>query len=107
MIVYTTRLRRFVTMSMTELKRIDGATRSPVFDHFTASMRGLICIRAFGRETEVQRRMVTLLDAHARSWFWWLICNRFLGFRLDMLVVIVMACATLGGALIRHVMNPE
>merc|ERR1711966_170622 len=99
MVLYTVRLRRFVTMSMTELKRIDGATRSPVFDHFTASMRGLLCIRAFGRETEVQRRMVALLNNHAQTWFWWLICNRLLGYRLDMLVVVIMICATMGGTL--------
>jgi ATP-binding cassette subfamily C (CFTR/MRP) protein 4 len=107
MLWYMLHLRRFVVKSMTELKRLDSVSRSPVFDCYAATMRGLVCLRAFRREEAAQERMLDLLDANAKAWFWWLITNRFLGFRLDMQAVLVMAFAAVGGAAIRDFVGPE
>jgi len=107
MLMYMVRLRRFVLKSMTELKRIDSSSRSPVFDCFTASLRGLTCIRAFGREDVTQQRMIDLLEDNAKAFFWWLITNRFIGFRLDMQCVLIMAVAAFGGAALRDIISPE
>jgi ATP-binding cassette subfamily C (CFTR/MRP) protein 4 len=105
--VYMIKLRRFVVKSMTELKRLDSTSRSPVFDCFNASSRGLTCIRAFGRQATSQGRMVALLDLNAQAWFWWLITNRFIGFRLDLQSIVIMAFATFGGAALRAYISPE
>jgi len=92
---------------MTELKRLDSVSRSPVFDCFSASLKGITPIRAFGRQEASQRRIVTLLQRNAEAWFWWLITNRFIGFRLDMLSALIMAIATFGGAALRDLISPE
>ncbi|CAE8595655.1 unnamed protein product [Polarella glacialis] len=107
MIYYMIRLRRFVVSSMTELKRLDSITRSPVFDCFADSMRGLSCIRAFSRQEASQQRMIALLQTNAEAWYWWLITNRFIGFRLDVLCVVIMAFAAIGGAALRDTVSPQ
>jgi len=86
---------------------LDSMSRSPLFDRFTASLRGSSCIRAFQREEVMQQHMVALLDSNARAWFWWLITNRFIGFRLDMQCVVIMAFAAVGGAALRDLVGPE
>mmetsp|Transcript_51772 Transcript_51772/g.117800 ORF Transcript_51772/g.117800 Transcript_51772/m.117800 type:complete len:1239 (+) Transcript_51772:38-3754(+) len=104
---YMIRLRRFCVKSITELKRLDNLSKSPVFDTFASTLRGLECIRAFGRQEAAQLAMVSKLDANARAWFWWLIPNRFIGFRLDMQCVVIMVFAAFGGTLVRDLVAPE
>jgi len=103
---YMLRLRSFVVKSMTQLKRLDSTSRSPVFDIFTASTRGIVCIRAFRSEDAAQLRMINALGSNAQAWYWWLITNRFLGFRLDMLSAVIMAFAAFGGAALRFTIDP-
>jgi len=95
---YMLRLRRFVVKSMTQLKRADSMSRSPIFDCFADAMCGLTCLRAFGGQASSHERMVGLLQKNSKAWFWWLITNRFIGFRLDMVCVMIVALAAFGGA---------
>eukprot|EP00930_Biecheleria_cincta_P035251 TRINITY_DN24254_c0_g1_i1.p1 TRINITY_DN24254_c0_g1~~TRINITY_DN24254_c0_g1_i1.p1 ORF type:complete len:1145 (-),score=169.55 TRINITY_DN24254_c0_g1_i1:291-3725(-) len=107
MFYYQLRLRRFVVKSMTQLKRLDNISKSPVFDCFADTMRGLTCIRAFGRQEAAQRRITTALHQNNKAWFWWMITNRFIGFRLDMLSVLILGLAAFGGAALRRLISPE
>lgn len=107
MFYYQLRLRRFVVKSMTQLKRLDNISKSPVFDCFADTMRGLTCIRAFGRQEAAQLRMTTALHCNNRAWFWWMITNRFMGFRLDILSVLILGLAAFGGAALRRLISPE
>jgi ATP-binding cassette subfamily C (CFTR/MRP) protein 4 len=104
---YMARLRSFCVKSMTELKRLESVSKSPIFDCFNASLRGIACIRAFGRQETCQKRMVHFLDSNAQAWFWWLITNRFIGFRLDMQSTVIMAFAAFGGAALRDFVPAE
>mmetsp|Transcript_34101 Transcript_34101/g.79232 ORF Transcript_34101/g.79232 Transcript_34101/m.79232 type:complete len:384 (+) Transcript_34101:3-1154(+) len=51
--------------------------------------------------------MLSLLDANAQAWFWWLITNRFIGFRLDLQCVIIVAFAAFGGSALRSFIPAE
>lgn len=62
-----------------------GTTRSPVQIQFTASLVGLVAIRAFGAVDDTQATFVRLLEQNAKAWYWWLIGNRWIGFRLDIM----------------------
>jgi len=104
---YMLRLRRFVVKSMTELKRLDSISRSPVFDFYSASLKGITAIRAFGRQEASQRHIVQLLQRNAQAWFWWFIMNRFLGFRLDVLSAVVVGISAFGGAVLKDFISPE
>lgn len=100
------RLRKYATRSLRELKRLDGTTRSPFFDMFSATLNGIVSIRAFGRQTAMQAAFLSLLEVNARTWFWWLIGNRWLGFRLDILSSVVVALAVVFGIGLREQINP-
>jgi len=104
---YMLRLRRFVVKSMTELKRLDSISRSPVFDFYSASLKGITAIRAFGGQESSQRHIVQLLQCSAQAWFWWLITNRFLGFRLDVLSAVIVGVSAFGGAMLKDFVSPE
>eukprot|EP00928_Gymnodinium_smaydae_P030744 TRINITY_DN22775_c0_g5_i1.p1 TRINITY_DN22775_c0_g5~~TRINITY_DN22775_c0_g5_i1.p1 ORF type:complete len:1287 (-),score=253.78 TRINITY_DN22775_c0_g5_i1:310-4032(-) len=104
---YMLRLRRFVVKSMTELKRLDSTSRSPIFDWFNTSLKGVTSIRAFGRQSSSQDHMVSLLQGNAEAWFWWMITNRFIGFRLDIISAAIMGIAAFGGAALRSFISSE
>ena len=65
---YLITVRQFATRSLRELKRLDGTSRSPVQQAFTASLQGLETIRAFGRDVETQATFQRLLETNARAW---------------------------------------
>ena len=89
LIWYIVKLRSFVTASTRELKRFESLSRSPVYETVTVTMNGLTTIRAFGKAEEQGESLVNLIDANARAWYWWLIGNRYIGFRLDMVTVVL------------------
>eukprot|EP00937_MAST-01D_sp_MAST-1D-sp2_P003699 g3699.t1 len=78
-------VRAYYLAAALELKRLDQRSKSPIFAQFAASLAGVATIRAFGREAQSDAQFVSRLDANGRAWFAWLICNRWVGFRLDML----------------------
>ena len=59
--VVTRRASRECSVSMKELKRLDGQSRSPVLSAFTASLDGLAAVRAFGIQRAQQARLVEAL----------------------------------------------
>ena len=86
-LLYLLYIRRFVTASTRELKRFESISRSPIIETTTATMNGLTTIRAFGREDVQHRWLVSFAEENAQAWYWWLLGNRYIGFRLDMLTV--------------------
>ncbi|KAK3267686.1 hypothetical protein CYMTET_23772 [Cymbomonas tetramitiformis] len=82
-------LRWYTVRSMQELKRLENITRSPVFAMFNSTLNGLIPLRAFKLQSKTQGLFVQLLEDNARAWYWWLLCNRWIGFWLDMLCFMV------------------
>ncbi|KAK3287519.1 hypothetical protein CYMTET_4965 [Cymbomonas tetramitiformis] len=101
-----TRLRNYVTASMNELKRLDNLTRSPVFNSFNATLHGLVVMRAFQLERHMHARFLELLESNAQAWFWWFICNRWLGFWLDMLCFVIVASVSFAAVVLRDTIDP-
>lgn len=97
---------RYAVRSLRELKRLDSTSRSPVYAAYTASLSGLISVRAFGQSEARQRQFEKLLDANARAWFWWLLGNRWIGFRLDMLSTSIVMFSMIFGVALRSQMSP-
>ena len=99
-------LRGYTTVSMRELKRLDGTSRSPVYSAFRAALQGLVCIRAYGRQAQSQRAFVSRLNKNAKTWFWWLIVNRWFGFWLDIMCFIVLSCTAFVAVAMRSSVPP-
>ncbi|KAH8055370.1 ATPase [Aureococcus anophagefferens] len=97
-----------VVTSMTVLKRLDGVCKSPVFSAFSGTLHGLVTTRAY---PHAGKRAAEELDAalatSARAWYWWLICNRYLGFHLDFLCSLFLAAVVVLAVLLRRSVAPE
>ncbi|KAL8891556.1 MAG: hypothetical protein Q9215_001420 [Flavoplaca cf. flavocitrina] len=66
-----------------EVKRLESNAKSPIFEQFGSALAGIGTIRAFAKVDEYVDRMFEKIDAHARTyWYIWLF-NRWMAFRLN------------------------
>lgn len=86
--------RRYMRTSR-ELKRYDAVTRSPLFSTFSATLKGLPTIRAYAAAARFRAAFLRLLTANGAWWFCWITTARWIGFRLDLLVAVVLTVAPL------------
>ena len=92
---------------MTELKRLEAITKSPAVGIFSDTLHGLTATRAFRGEAKAERALLQALDRNARSWFWWLLSQRYLGFYLDAICVTFLACLLVATILLRNRHQPQ
>ena len=88
------RLRTYYLACALELKRLDQRSKSPIFAGFAASVAGVATIRAFGQAAPRQEEFVEHLEGNGKCWFAWLLANRWVGFRLDMLSALLLTATT-------------
>ena len=86
--------RRYLRTSR-ELKRFEAVTRSPVYQNFSNILKGLTVIRVFKTQDVFRRSFLDLLTVNISWWFNWVTCARWIGFRLDFLVALLMTAAPL------------
>jgi ATP-binding cassette subfamily C (CFTR/MRP) protein 4 len=87
-------IRQHFLLSSREAKRLDGVTKSPVFTSFGANLDGITSIRAFGKVAFVHESFIGVLKKNARPWYWWLMMNRWIGIRLDLLSWVLLSLAS-------------
>ena len=92
---------------MTELKRLEAITKSPAVGIFSDTLHGLTATRAFRGEAKAEGALLQALDRNARSWFWWLLSQRYLGFYLDAICVTFLACLLVATILLRNHHQPQ
>ncbi|KAG0330085.1 hypothetical protein BG004_002186, partial [Podila humilis] len=76
-------LRAVYIKTSRQVKRIDSMTRSPIYSQLSETLDGLTSVRAFGVGERFMGRFVEAQEANGRAFFAYLICARWLGFRLD------------------------
>ena len=86
--------RRYLKTSR-ELKRYEAVTRSPLYAAFSATLKGLPTIRAHRAADRFRADFLELLSANVAWWFCWLTTARWIGFRLDLLVAVLLTVAPL------------
>ncbi|CAG9783009.1 unnamed protein product [Diatraea saccharalis] len=57
------------------IKRVEGTSRSPVFSHVSASISGLVSVRAFGAQEMLIKQFDDKQDVHTAAWYLTLISN--------------------------------
>ncbi|XP_036139278.1 probable multidrug resistance-associated protein lethal(2)03659 isoform X2 [Monomorium pharaonis] len=67
------------------IKRLEGTTRSPIFDHLGASLQGLTTIRAFNAEEVLMAELCSHQDVHSSACFLFLSTSRAFGFYIDII----------------------
>ncbi|CAK1548635.1 unnamed protein product [Leptosia nina] len=76
------------------IKRLEGITRSPVFSHVNATIRGLPTIRSFGAESLLAEEFDRHQDLHSAAWYLFITCSRAFGFFLDIICLLFIICVT-------------
>ncbi|CAG9768844.1 unnamed protein product [Ceutorhynchus assimilis] len=77
-----------------DIKRLEGATRAPVFSHVSASLYGMPIIRAFKAQSLIVEEFDSLQDQHTGTWFLFGATSESLGFYLDVISTIFLAFTT-------------
>jgi ABC-type multidrug transport system fused ATPase/permease subunit len=93
-IVYTF-IQRYYVATSRQLARLDSATKSPIFSHFSETLTGVSTIRAYESQQRFVKRMHKNMDDNN---IYVLIANyadRWLGLRLDLIGNIITALASL------------
>ncbi|XP_014296337.1 probable multidrug resistance-associated protein lethal(2)03659 [Microplitis demolitor] len=77
------------------IKRLEGITRSPVFNHLSATLQGLPTIRSFNAEEVLTKEFDHHQDLHSSAWYIFIASSRAFGFWLDIFCLIYIACVTM------------
>nr|XP_034196002.1 probable multidrug resistance-associated protein lethal(2)03659 isoform X1 [Osmia lignaria]XP_034196003.1 probable multidrug resistance-associated protein lethal(2)03659 isoform X1 [Osmia lignaria]XP_034196004.1 probable multidrug resistance-associated protein lethal(2)03659 isoform X1 [Osmia lignaria]XP_034196006.1 probable multidrug resistance-associated protein lethal(2)03659 isoform X1 [Osmia lignaria]XP_034196007.1 probable multidrug resistance-associated protein lethal(2)03659 isoform len=76
------------------VKRMEGTTRSPVFDHVGATLQGLTTIRAFKAEKVVTADFDNHQDLHTSTWFIFISISRAFGLYIEWFCLIYVGLIT-------------
>ncbi|XP_054004734.1 probable multidrug resistance-associated protein lethal(2)03659 [Hylaeus anthracinus] len=76
------------------IKRMEGITRSPVFDHVGATLQGLTTIRAFNAQKIVTSEFDNHQDLHTSTWFIFICLSRAFGLYIEMFCMFYVALIT-------------
>eukprot|EP00124_Ichthyophonus_hoferi_P005008 Ihof_evm1s639 gene=Ihof_evmTU1s639 len=67
----------------TQLRRLDGVSRSPIFNHFSETLNGIPTIRAFDMQSRFARENELRVDCNTMSYYATIASNRWLSVRLE------------------------
>jgi len=90
---YFVRVRRVFITTSRELKRVEGMTRSPIFAILSESLSGIATIRTNDAIVFYQQKFREAQNAHSRAFFAFMASSRWLGFRMDSLMFLLMTMA--------------
>jgi ATP-binding cassette, subfamily C (CFTR/MRP), member 4 len=73
-----------------EIKRIDAITRSPIYADFSATLEGLVTLRAYELREAFTKLFEYEIDENGKAFFSFLMVSRWLGFRLDSICTMIL-----------------
>ena len=86
--------RKYFTKTYRELKRLDSVSRSPIYALFGETLEGVAVIRAFGAQSSLLKRIVTLLNSNQTAFFLTFTAQCWLAVRLEFAgtAIVTFAC---------------
>jgi ATP-binding cassette, subfamily C (CFTR/MRP), member 4 len=91
LLYYFVMVRRVFVTSTRELKRLEGLARSPIYAMMSESLSGVATIRANNASSYFTRMFEGVHDSHTRAFFSFIASSRWVGFRMDSLVFMLMS----------------
>ena len=86
---------------MRQLKRMESASKSPIFSHFTETLTGVTTIRAYRVQNRFAKTMENRIDENLVYYFPNIISNRWLALRLELIGNMITVFAALFAVLAR------
>lgn len=69
-----------------QLRYLDLEAKAPLYSHFTDCLQGLVTLRAFGWQHDMEQKNIELLDLSQRPFYFMFAIQRWLTLSLDMVV---------------------
>jgi ATP-binding cassette, subfamily C (CFTR/MRP), member 4 len=91
LVYYFVMVRRIFVTSTRELKRLEGMARSPIYAMMSESLCGVATIRANDASAFFTRKFEQTHDSHTRAFFSFIASSRWVGFRMDSLMFLLMS----------------
>ena len=99
-------IQKYYIATSRQLKRIESTSRSPIYSHFSETVTGSTCIRAFGVTDLFIRECETRTDTNAKSFILAAAAARWLGVRLEFIGTLIVVIAALLGVTGIGAVNP-
>ncbi|KAJ3224277.1 Multidrug resistance-associated protein 4 [Clydaea vesicula] len=96
------KLRRKYVTSSRQIKRLDSASRSPMYSTVPATLEGIITIRAFGKIDWFKGYFDNLQNENTKCMMAFFSSSRWLGIRLDWVVAGFVLAITMLSIIMRH-----
>jgi ATP-binding cassette subfamily C (CFTR/MRP) protein 4 len=87
---YFLSVRRIFVSSTRELKRLEGLARSPIFAMLNEALTGIATIRSNESVDYFVNKFQSAHDAHTRAFFSFIAASRWVGFRMDAIMFLLM-----------------
>nr|KAF6321957.1 ATP binding cassette subfamily C member 2 [Pipistrellus kuhlii] len=85
----------FYVATSRQLRRLDSVTRSPLYSFFSETVSGLPVIRAFQHQERFLKHSEVLIDTNQKCVYSWIISNRWLAVRLELVGNLIVFFASL------------
>ena len=95
-------VQRYFVSAMRQLKRLESASKSPIFSHFSETLTGVTTIRAYRVQNRFIKTMQSRLDENLIYYFPNNISNRWLALRLELIGNLVTVFSALFAVLARN-----
>ncbi|CAI5456759.1 unnamed protein product [Caenorhabditis angaria] len=100
LLLYLVVLRFYVSTSR-QLKRLESASRSPIYSHFQESIQGVSSIRAYGVTDRFIRESQNRVDENLATYYPSIVANRWLAVRLELVGNLIVLSSALFAVLFR------
>jgi ABC-type multidrug transport system fused ATPase/permease subunit len=87
------RVRQIYLVPYVSVKRLSQKCKAPVLSQLTQSLEGLSSIRAFGLRQQMAATNMAVTATYGNAYFSLVSCNRWLGFRLDLISALIVLTA--------------
>ncbi|ORZ28328.1 multi drug resistance-associated protein MRP [Lobosporangium transversale] len=88
-----------------QLKRIDSVSKSPIYQHFSETLSGVTTIRALRANERFIKENASKADQAANAFFSWVVANRWLQIRLELLGATIVLASALFACLSRNTLG--
>ncbi|XP_012659115.1 canalicular multispecific organic anion transporter 1 [Otolemur garnettii] len=105
-IIYVS-VQMFYVATSRQLKRLDSVTRSPIYSHFSETVSGLPVIRAFEHQQRFLNHNEMEIDNNQKCVFSWIVSNRWLAVRLELVGNLIVFCSALMIVIYRHTLSGD